>query len=267
MINENASPAADTSATAGATDANAEEVALNNAEGIADESNEEAKTKPEKTPEQREIERLRRGIDRKTRQLAEERARNSAPKRNDVYTAENEGDDEPLKLTRAQIQELVKAEAEKLAPTLHEKASEIERRKSVVQNLSKAWGQEKFDELASDLDEAFGGLTDRDGKPRPATEAIFEADNAAVVIEYLADPDHAEEAESISRMSAVQAGKAIAKLEAKLAAVSVKSKPKVSSAATPLEAVRGAGHASKSLADLDGDDFAKKRREQIAKRH
>ncbi len=31
---------------------------------------EESKAKPEKTPEQREIERLRRGIDRKTRQLA-----------------------------------------------------------------------------------------------------------------------------------------------------------------------------------------------------
>jgi hypothetical protein len=152
-----------------------------------------------------------------------------------------ESDSEPLTLTRQQFQEMVKAEASKLAPTLKEQNAEIERRQGVVQSLAKTWGQERFDELSSDLDDAFGGLSDSSGRPKPAIEAVFEADEPAKVIEYLADPDNADEAERIARMSAIQAGKAIARLEDKLKADAAKAKPQPSKQPPPLESVRSQG--------------------------
>lgn len=227
----------------------------------------QAETKPEKTPEQREIERLRRGIDRRTRQLAEARAKLGLTQ--GPIAANNQGtadDSEPLSLTRAQIRELVTAEATKLAPTLHEQQTEAQRRKGVLDSLATTFGKERFDDLSSSLDSAFDGLVDGNKNPKPAVEAIFEADDPAKVIEYLADPDNEDEAEAISRMGAGQAGKAIAKLEAKLQAQAAKAKPQASKAAAPLEPLKGQGPVTKTLLDLDGDDFDKRRREQIKSR-
>jgi len=254
-------PAALAAAKAIDQDANAGEL-------TAEQQAEAAKAKPEKTPEQREIERLRRGIDRRTRQLSEARAQLDLTKpKNEASYRESAGDSEPLSLTRAELQEMVNAEARKLAPTLQEQHAETQRRQSVVQSLAKTWGQERFDTLASDLDEAFGGLSDASGRPKPAIEAVFEADEPSKVIEWLADPDNFEEAERISRLSAVQAGKAIAKLESRLAAESDKDKPKPSKAPAPLEPVKGAGPVKKALIDLTGADFDARRREQIKNRY
>lgn len=222
--------------------------------------------KPEKTPEQREIDRLRRGIDRRTRQLSDARAQLELTRSQNSATVTQTADDsEPLSLTRAQVQELVKAEAAKLAPTLREEALETERRQSVVQSLAKTWGQEKFDEVSSDLDDAFGGLTDSSGRPKPAIEAVFEADQPAKVIEYLADPDNLDEAERISKMSAVQAGKAIAKLEARLSTEKPKPKNEVSKAPDPLEAVRGKGNVSTAPDPSDTKAWIRWRNEQERK--
>lgn len=200
----------------------------------------DAEAKPEKTAEQREIDRLRRGIDRRTRQLSDARAQlNHQPRQQE--TQQPADDSEPLSLTRAQIQEMVTAEAHKLAPTLREEAAEGERRQGVVDALAKTWGQERFDEVSSELDDIFGGLTDRSGRPKPAIEAIFESDSPAAVIEWLTDPDNVDEAERISGLSAAQAGRAIARLEDKLTAAKAAGKPKPSKAPAPLEAVRGQG--------------------------
>ena len=203
----------------------------------------EAEAKPEKTAEQREIDRLRRGIDRRTRQLSDARAQLDLTRgQSRVDNQPTADDSEPLSLTRAQLAELVKAEATRLAPALRSETAEIERRQGVIQSLAKTWGQEKFDEVSSDLDEAFGGLTDRSGRPKPATEAIFEADEPAKVIEWLSDPENVDEAERISKLGPLQAGKAIAKLEAKLSTLTPKPTTKVSTAPAPLEAVRGQGN-------------------------
>lgn len=262
MTTENALPGADTTAAAGATDPNVIEGAVNEvSEGDQKAEAAPQEAKPEKTPEQREIDRLRRGIDRKTRQLAEARAHANLTRQPIERTNQQSADDsEHLSLTRAQIRELVTAEAAKLAPTIREQATEVERRQGVVQGLTKTWGETRFNELSSDLDEAFDGLMDRSGAPRPATEAIFEADDPAKVIEYLADPENSEDAERISRMSAAQAGKAIAKLEAKLAATPAKTKPAASKAPAPLEAIRGAGPASKAPAQMTDAEYAKWRK-------
>lgn len=215
-----------------------------------------ADAKPEKTPEQREIERLRRGIDRRTRQLAEARAQRLTHPAIVSDNGDNADDSQPLSVTRAELAKYVKAEAEKLAPTLAEQRAEVTRRQGVIDSLAKTWGQEKFDEVASDLDEAFGGLQDASGRPKAAIEAVFEADDPVQVIEWLANPDNVDEAERISKLSAVQAGKAIAKLELRIAAETEKSKPRVSKAPAPLDPVRGAGPTSKSPAQMTDAEYA-----------
>lgn len=226
---------------------------------------------PPKTPEQqriedleRELKRTRRGIDRRTRQLAETRAQlTQAPiERNNPNTAD---DSQPLSLTRAEIARLVQAEAERLAPTLAEHRQELQRRQGVIESLAKTWGQEKFDEVASDLDEVFGGLQDSSGRPKAAIEAVFEADDPVRVIEWLAHPDNADEAERISKLGAIQAGKAIAKLEAKLE--STPTKPRVSKAPPPIAPARGSAPVSKTLADMGYDEFVKRRKAMVAERY
>lgn len=263
-IAETASPTAAPAATAGASDPSVIDVAATEIDGQdspgdgsdpSTESEQQTKAKPEKTPEQREIERLRRAVDRKTRLLADERARNVAPQRQERDTSSSAGNDhQTYQLTQAQIDELVTQRATQLAPTLREEAAQVEHRMGVVQTLEKTWGSERFKELSSDLDDAFGGLADRNGKPTPAVEAIFEADSPAAVIEHLADPENHEEAERISRMSAAQAGKAIAKLEARLAAEAARDKPKPSKAPAPIEPIKGQGGVNQSP-DPRSDDF------------
>ncbi len=202
-----------------------------------------AEPKKEKTPEQREIERLRRRVDNLTRQKYELRAGTpvAAQQQHDQQQPSHADDDEPVTLTRAELQRQIAEQAQRLAPTMNEQQAEFERRHGVVTSLAKEWGQEKFDALSADLDDALGGLVDRRGTPTPATDAIFHADDPKGVIEYLADPDNADDAASISKMGAVQAGRAIAKLEQKLAAEKAKAKPQPSNAPAPLEPARGGG--------------------------
>lgn len=202
--------------------------------------------KPEKTAEQREIDRLRRGIDRKTRQLAEARAQAGQhspvqqPARGGTTPA-TQAADEPVTLSRAELDAMVNERAAKIAPTIKQQQAEIEHRQGIVNGLAKEWGQEKFDAHASELDEAFGGLADASGKPKPATDAIFESEMPKALIEYLTDPDNADEAEALGRMSATQAGRTIAKIETKLSTKAAEAKPQRSNAATPIESTRGGG--------------------------
>jgi hypothetical protein len=224
-----------------------------------------------KTDAERERARMQRGIDRRTREREEARATASAAiaraeaaeaqlnlltrgtKENNNQTAET--DSEPLSLTRAELAKIVKAEAEKLAPTLNQQQAEFERRQGVIQSFEAKLGADRFAEVAQDLDDAFGGLKDGEGKPKPAMDAVFDADDPVKVAEWLADPVNHAEASRISKLSATQAGKAIARLEftfeaeAKAAADAkaaekAKAKPIPSKAPAPLELVRGQGSVS-----------------------
>lgn len=234
-----------------------------------DEAKEAKEAKPERTPEEREHLRQERKISRLLQQRADLRAKLAGltPAQEEAHNQEEQSDNEKLSLSRKELSELVDKEARKLAPTLKQQETEIEHRRSVVARLAKEWGQEKFDSYASDLDDAFDGLADADKKPKPAVDAIFESPDPASLIAYLADPDHADEAEAIARMTATQAGRAITKLEDKLAAKRAEAKPQESKVPAPIEAIRGDGKVNtKRLRDLSDDDFTKRRKEQIAKR-
>lgn len=225
--------------------------------------------KKEKTPEEREISRLRRRVDNLTKRLYQG-AERTQPLQTEKIERDNQSDasdSDSLTLSRAELDKLIDQEATKRAPTIKQQADEIEHRRTVVQGLAKEWGQEKFDALASDLDDAFDGLADRSGKPKPATDAIFESDDPKALIEYLADPENAAEAEAIGRMNPVQAGRAVAKLEARLSAKKAETKPQASKAPAPLESIRGEGTVAVGYSPGMSDaQFAAMRRKQIAQR-
>ena len=252
MTQDTATPAADTPAEASGQPENAEQLDTAT-EATAQEGeaqSDDQPKKPEKTPEQRELEKARRKIDRLTKQkyelLSQVQNRSTQPNQGGAESEASDHDD-VVTLSRADYERRVREEAERLAPTLQQQRSVEEQRRTVVQNLAQTWGQERFDEVAADLDDALGGLADASGKPKPATEAIFEAENPAALIEYLADPDNAEQAQRLASMSAVKAGIEIAKLEAKLAAKRDEAKPKRSQVPPPIEGLRGQGTPSQSV--------------------
>ena len=213
------------------------------AEEVKAEGEAEEPKKPEKTPEQRELDRARRKIDRLVRQREELRAVLQQRPVSDTNHPEQD-DGESLTLSKAELQRVIKAEAEKLAPVMQEQKAVIEQRQKVITSLAKSWGDEKFNQIASDLDDAFGGLADQGGKPKPATDAIFLAKDPKGLVEYLSDPENAEEASALARLPALEAGLAIGAISAKLAAEKAESKPQRSAAPAPLAAVRGSGAAN-----------------------
>lgn len=221
---------------------------------------------PEKLPSwaKKKLRNMERRVSTLTKRLggAEERLRTPSI---DGTNEPEQDDSDSLSLSRKELSALVEQEARKLAPKLKEQESVIEQRRRVTEGLAKSWGQDRFNALASDLDAAFDGLTDRQGQPKPAADAIFEADDPKGVIEYLADPDNAAEASSIARMSAVQAGRAIAKLEVKLAEAKKAQKPQPSKATEPIEMERGRGTVTTSPDPRDTKAWIRWQNEREAK--
>lgn len=274
---ENALPAAEQAKASGQPEVSAETKALNAAIDGEAGANTEESAKREKTPEERRIANLERSLSRALRQRAELRAElgmrgGQMPSRQadgGDRNTEATSDDEPLTLSRSELRKLIEKEAKTLAPSIRQQEDEVEHRRGIVEKLSGEWGSEKFDAYARDLDAALDGLTDKSGRPKPAADAIFEADNPRALIEYLTDPENADQAEAIGRMSAVKAAMAIAKIESKLRAETEarKAKPKPSSAPAPIESVKATGAPpAMSLVGLSDADFAKRRRQQIAAR-
>jgi hypothetical protein len=235
-----------------------------------DEKPAEQEDKPAKTQEQREIERMRRKIDRLVRQREELRA---LSQQRPLAQSSNEEDNRPdasnsdtLTLSRAEAQRLIELRARELAPVVGQQQAAIEHRQKVVSRLATDWGQERFDALASDLDDAFGGLRDASNAPRPVVDALFEADDPKQLIEYLADPDNSDEAAALARLPAVSAGRAIARLEAKLAERKSKVKSEPSKIPAPIELPRGQGSVTKDPSQMTDAEFARWRRAQIKSR-
>jgi hypothetical protein len=221
----------------------------------------EPEAKPEKTPEQREIERLRRGIDRKTRQLAETRARLDSGLTQQPMQDHNRqqvGDSETVSLSRADAQRLIEQEAAKLAPTIASKQAQDEQARSSATALRKELGDE-FEELTDELSMVFSA---------PRQLDVLRAKNPAELVRYLTNEDNADEAAAIARMSHFEAGYALAELGLKLKAerAAREAKPQPSKIPPPLEAVRGSGPVTKTLADMPYEEFVEARKKQLGRR-
>ena len=198
---------------------------------------EPAKEKPEKHPLEKELAKERRRIARLVEQREQARAeaahlRHQQPQR--LQSGEN-GDtltaDERVSLTQAELNKLIREQAERLAPEVSSKREQEGELRAKALTLQKDLGgdfQTVTEDLAAILPSGDLQL------------AVLSADAPAELARYLTDPDNADEAERIGRMSPVMAGRAFAKIEAKLEAIKA-TKPQPSKAAAPLEAPRGRG--------------------------
>ena len=140
MTTETALPTGDTAAASETPEAQVIAATDPNEQPAPTESQDpgaEKEAKPEKTPEQREIDRLRRRVDNLTRQKYELRAAAPQP----AQPQNQVSDDEPVTLSRAELQKLIAEQAQQLAPTVNQQQAEIERRQGVVSTLAKDWGQ------------------------------------------------------------------------------------------------------------------------------
>lgn len=206
--------------------------------------------KPEgkdENPLEKQLKREQRRIQNLTRQKYELQARleqlsSLAPS---TQKADNQGiddDSDTLSLSKAELQRLIEQKAKELAPTIKAKEDgEAEIREKAV-SLRKTLG-DRFDELTGDLATVF----DHDRQM-----LVLDADNPAALIEYLTDPDNADEADRIARLPANRAAFAMARIEAKLASTQ-KPKPQPSKVAAPIEPVRGGGGATKAAPDVIKD--------------
>ena len=202
----------------------------------------EAATAEEKKPERHPLEKV----------LAKEQRRNQSLARR-VHQAEaalaqygalqrpaigdinqHEGaDSEVLSLPKAQLDRLIEERARALAPSITSQAAERELETAAVSALQKTLG-DRFMEATNDLAAVFGA---------DKQMAVLRSSAPAALIEYLTDPDNADEAEGIAEMDAFATGGALANIVHKLAASKAGNKPQRSNAAAPIESVKASGAA------------------------
>lgn len=165
---------------------------------------------------------------------------------------QGQDDDEPKAVSRQDIDRL----ANERARELHRQQTVAARADAVIKSGQKLQG---FTEACNAVAEEVP-FTDQQGRPTPFIEAVLDADKPAELLHWLGN--NPDEAAALANLSPAQLGRRLAKLEDRLEREGKTS----SKAPTPLTPVRGVGQPAKRLEDLDGDDFDKRRREQIAKR-
>lgn len=194
----------------------------------------EGEQKPERHPLEKELAKERRRIPRLVEQR--ETARAEAAR----YKAELErvlgsdlqnsrADDKNSSDDDSDVVRIPRSELPKLAERLQSEANERETLRKSAAEMRKALGDD-FERVTDELAEIFNA---------DLQFAVAASEAPAELARYLTDPDNADEAERIRRMSPIQAGRAFAKIEAKLAAKP--EKPQPSKAPKPVDPVRGGG--------------------------
>lgn len=265
MQEETVLPSAEALPTAVAGDQTQQAEQLANTE--ADKAEETGEKKAEKTPEQKAIERLERKLGRVIGQREEARAERQQLREQiaslqkspiDGTNGQQDTDSDTLTLSKAQLRQVIEAEAKKLAPTIKGEAETAARQREVVSGLVKAWGQETFTERTNELAEVL----------EPSKQMlVLDTDDPAALIQYLTDVDNADEAEAIGKLPIGRAGYALAKIAAKLEAAKTQDKPKASKAPAPIEPSRGQGAALQGYhPNMTDAQFAAWRKSQKAAR-
>jgi hypothetical protein len=231
------------------------------AEGVFDAEQEVKLDKLIKTEEQRELDRLRRGLERQRARAAQWRAKAELVEQQRLQSQEkpvnyqSDGDDsQPLSLTKAELAKFVEERAREIAPTIAEQTATEGQLKKAAESLRESLGEDEFEELTDELASVFGG---------PQQIALLQTEKPAEVIRHLAD--NPKEAEALAKLSDYQFGRAVAKLELKLAQAPT-SAPKPSKAPKPLEEPQGrrAGAPSSEPQDSDSIDvWLKKERARM----
>lgn len=214
-----------------------------------DEAGKPEEAAPEKTPEQKELERLRRQLSKAQRvngrlsqetQQAREQLQRFAP--NDE--AQPASDVNPVEIAR----ELVKIER------VTEKANGIAKAGETT------YGKAEFREAVQAVNEEAGPMFDQQGRPTALGDAILDSDDPKALIWHLnQNPDLASD---LADLTPAQLGRRIGRIEAQM---SSKPTPKpVSRAPAPARPI-GATRSSGNLADMDMDSYVQARKAQGAR--
>lgn len=212
----------------------------------------ESEAKPEKTAEQKELERLRRMLTKRDRTQGKMH--------------------QELQALRQQQEQARQANPESPAPDTphgadpYKLADEIATIREVT-NKSNAVakdGQTRFDDFNASLTsvvEEVGELFDKRGLPTPVGEAILDSKDPAALIDFLgSNPDIAADLEGLSP---TKLGRKFAEIEAQMKTAPVKP---VSKASEPISPIRGgAGNVVKTLENMSMAEYKAARAKQGAR--
>jgi hypothetical protein len=213
------------------------------ADGGQEPGSEDAKA--EKTPEQRELERLRRQLTKRDRTQGKlhQELQQARERLSQFETPE------PRDQQRA-VDPVVLAREIALVEKVTEKSNQI------AKEGSKRFPD--FMEAVAAITEELGPLFDQRGRPAPAMEAILDSDKPADLLHFLGkNPDLASELEGLTP---AQMGRRIARLETQMVE---QAKPKTSAAPKPLEPVRGGASDNELRSDLSTEEWMRRREAQL----
>jgi len=217
----------------------------------ADETTAEPEKKPERHPLEKELAKERRRISRLVEQREQARAETARwqseaermrPLQNTGNSDTTAPDGDELRISRAELP--------KVFERMQGEAEQQRERASAASNMRKALGDD-FIAVTDELAEII---------PGDLQFAVAASEAPAELARYLIDPDNQDEAERIARMSPVQAGRALARIEAKLTAKP--ERPKASNAASPIEPVRGGAAGAADPSKMTDAQWLEQRRAQ-----
>lgn len=214
------------------------------AEGTEEEAS--ADDKPEKTPEQKELERLRRQL-------------TKAQRVNGRLSAERQQAYEQIQRFAPQEEQ----QPQQVDPyRLAQEISKIERVTEKANDIAKAGSARfpDFNDAVAAVNREAGPMFHPNGRPTALGDAILDSDDAPALIKFLADND--DIASELENLSPAQLGRRIGRIEAQM---STKPAPKpVSKAPTPAKPI-GATRGTANLADLPMDEYVQLRKAQGAR--
>lgn len=230
-------------------------------EGEGDEPASDA-DKPEKTPEQKELERLRRQLMKAQRvngrlsveaQQARQELQRYAPQQQEAQLDLSQIDEGTFK-------QIVQSEAKKLAAQELETQDVQRKTASTVEAGTRAFGKAAFDAATAAFVEEVGGVQDERGNMNPVVRAVLRLDDAHAVIKFLGDnPEIAAELPGLDKF---ELGLKLAEVRNRTA---TKPPPKsVSKAPDPAKPI-GATRGPRALSDLSMDEYIQQRKAQGAR--
>jgi Skp family chaperone for outer membrane proteins len=214
------------------------------ADGGPEPGSEDAKA--EKSPEQRELERLRRQLTKRDRTQGKlhQELQQARERLSQLETTE------PTDKPRESVDPHALAREIALVEKVTEKSNQIAKE-----------GTKRFPdfmETIAAISEELGPLFDQRGRPAPVMEAVFDAEKPADLLHFLGkNPDLAAELEGLTP---AQLGRRIARLETQMAE---QAKPKTSAAPKPLEPVRGGASDNELRSDLSTEEWMRRREAQL----
>jgi hypothetical protein len=203
--------------------------------------------KDEKSPEQKELERLRRQLTKRDRTQGKlhQELQQARERLSQIETAE------PRERPQQESADpVVLAREIAYVDKVNEKSNQI------AKEGSKRFPD--FMETVAAIADELGPLFDQRGRPAPVMEAVLDSDKPADLLHFLGkNPDLAAELEGLTPS---QLGRRIARFETQMAE---QAKPKTSAAPKPLEPVRGGASDNELRSDLSTEEWMRRREAQL----